>query len=848
MFSFENPLLLLLIIPVIIGAIYFLIKGGSRSLIISRMIVLSLLVVALAGPYTFISEVTQEENPQLVIISDNTDSMQLFEKGVGDEIYESLSAKTPTTFVEIDGDKTPLGDAIMQYSMGDRQIVLVTDGNNNYGADLEEAFEVAKETDTTVYAVVPDLMYNDLSVQIEGEKVALQDNGYNFKIIVKQASDDFVKCDLKVYVDGVESTTMFNDIALHRTRENIIVPKEGELPIFDEVGEHIIEVEIIPESRDYDPINNKFIKSIYVIPKPKVQYITEEQYQSGLLDILNEFYKLSVSSDFNNLDDKKAVVLDNIHINSLSEEDINKLDEYVLNGGGLVVVGGDRSYDRGEYLNSSLEMLLPVISEPTETTGGEVIVFLLDTSGSASGGDYEIGEVIPNPSHPQNPETSAETINIRTLDLVVTSTLSFIGWQELWDAKAGFISFSKDAKTEFPMTRLNTETNRNDIKKQLLNLTSGAGTNLHVGIEAAGEMLEKEAGKKTIIILSDGKIEESYTQSINVAKQLKQSQNIDFVFIQVTNPVGINYARNFIEEVEGTDKLEYNYILAPNGIGNINEINNPFEPEKTEDLQNETSEEGQYKLIELNPTHFISRDSNTTSNITGYNDVTAKPGADRIIITNTGKPVITAWRYGLGRVVAITTDNGRDYGWSREMYANDSRLISASLNWAIADPQIKEGQVVEADDTWYGIPAEVTVTMYDTDTVPKLVYEGSELELSLVGRNKYKATINPSKIGIHHVSGYPIAVNYGIEYRDVGINEELLSLIDKSDGKVYSKNEAKALLLSDARENSYKPRLVQVSQKMYYILAALLLFLLEVCLSRGREIIEANKKEKASEK
>jgi sulfur carrier protein ThiS len=153
---------------------------------------------------------------------------------------------------------------------------------------------------------------------------------------------------------------------------------------------------------------------------------------------------------------------------------------------------------------------------------------------------------------------------------------------------------------------------------------------------------------------------------------------------------------------------------------------------------------------------------------------------------------------------------------------------------------VKEGQVVEAADTWYGLPATLTVTMYDSDAVPRLSYEDKALELSLVGKNTYEAKIYPSKIGIEHVSGYPIAVNYGMEYRDVGINEELSALVTKTDGEVYSESEAKAFLLKAAR-NSYRSQLTQVSQKRYFILAALLLFLLEVCFRRGREIIEARR-------
>jgi uncharacterized membrane protein len=730
----------------------------------------------------------------------------------------------------------------MQYSTGDRQIVLVTDGNSNYGEALDEAFDVAEETGTTVYAVTPELEHNDLSVRIEGEKTALLGNEYNFRVIVSQAGNQEVQYDLKVYIDGVEKN-IFSDVSAHKTRQNVLTPNANKLPVFDEVGEHTIEVELIPESEDYEPINNYFLKSVYVIPKPKVRYITENQYQSGLLDILDEYYDVSTDDDLSDLDDQKTVILDNMHINSLNEDDVDLLKEYLLNGGGLVVVGGDRAYDRGEYLDSSLEELLPVVSEGTEMTGGETIVFLIDTSGSGYNPPNDPGA--DTQTDPGRWGSGPDTIHESTLAKEITSVITYINYPDFRDAKAGVVIFDIDAQTVFPITSLNTEANRNAIANAISTLPISEGSNLATGLRKAGELLEDEEGDKTIIILSDGHLEDYYSYSVNIAKELKETQNIHFQFIYIPDTSNYhNYAMDFIVEVEGKDNFDYCYVETSEGIGSIGDVSNPFEATDTDSQDHET-ESGEYRLVEYNPSHFISQNSVVTANITGYNDVTPRPGSDRIVLTDTGKPVITTWRYGLGRVVAITTDDGEEAGWSTEMYARNSQLVSASLNWAIADPHVEEGYVVEAEDTWYGLPATLTVTLYDSDSVPVLTYEDEELELSLVSKNTYTTTITPPIIGMHYVSGYPIAVNYGVEYRDVGINEDLSSLIAGTDGEVYTESEAKALLLEEARDNSYKNNsgYKQVSQKMYFILAALLLFLLEVCFRRGREIIDAKKQD-----
>ncbi|MDF1533710.1 MAG: hypothetical protein P1P69_04310, partial [Methanosarcinaceae archaeon] len=162
----ENPQMLWLILPMLAVGLYLIKKGAKTGLVESRLIIALLLIIALASPYTLVSRTTMDETPNLVIISDETASMQLFEEGTASRIYEALTAKTPTTIVKVSGDKTSIGDAIVQYSSGDNQIVLVTDGNNNYGKDLFDAIAFVSKTGTKVFAVRQDNIHNDASVEI----------------------------------------------------------------------------------------------------------------------------------------------------------------------------------------------------------------------------------------------------------------------------------------------------------------------------------------------------------------------------------------------------------------------------------------------------------------------------------------------------------------------------------------------------------------------------------------------------------------------------------------------------------------------------------------------------------
>lgn len=833
-FTFEQPLMFALILPVIIGGLFLLREGARRPIVISRMIVLSLLVIALASPSAIVSDVTSDENPNLVVISDETASMSLFEEGVGMNVYESLTANTPTTFIRLTGESTSLGDAIEQYSTGDNQIVLVSDGNNNFGKDIDESLQYAKEMGTTVYSVAPDLEKNDISVQMLGDKTVVIGNENQFDILVSQAEEGEIRYSFEVYAGD---TLIRSGTSSQETRTRTIrVPYT-----FKKLGAQEMRVELKPLTEDKDNINNVYYKSVYVVPKPKIQLFTDD-INAPLAEILFNLYSTTYKNGIEDINNKKTVVLDNQIISSLSDSDIEILKEYVTEGNGLVVFGGDRAYNNGNYLDSPLEELLPVISKATEWTGGETVVFLIDTSGSSSLGSIDVGSVDDDYEKIFKRKMSEDSITYRLLDKVITSTYKLIEYEELWDANAGIVAFSSEATVESEMISLNSVENRETLRTILLDLTPGSGTDLDAGLNVTKNLLSKETGDKLVIILSDGQIANSYEKSVAIAKEMKEEQSITFLFIHhVDIEPSKNYAQMFIEEVEG-EATNSNYVLTKSYVGDI-ESSTIFQPEPIDEPTNKTEQTGGFKLVELNPNHFITRNIEIEGNITGYNDVTPKAGADRIIITATGKPVVTTWRYGLGRVATITTDNGRGGQniWASQMYSgNNSKLISSTMNWAIGNPQVEEGTVVEAEDTWFGTPATLYITHYDGNT-PVLKYKGNALELAVTGRNTYETTIDPKSIGFHDVSGYPIAVNYAIEYRDVGMNKDLPVFIKANGGKTYSENEALALLLKDARGNSLKSVQRSESQKLFFLIAALLLFLGEIAVRRIREIRESKK-------
>ena len=813
--SLEHPEMLLLIIPVIIAGFYFLRKTKTK-LVEWRMLVAVLLVLALAAPFTTVTQTTSEEDPSLVLVQDQTASMGIFPEETGTELYKALTANTPTTLVQLTGDKTFLGDTITQYAGSGNQIVLVSDGNSNAGKSLVDALEFAKETDTPVYLVQPELKANDLSVEVIGDKTVVVDNQNEFEVVVRQAFEQNISYSLEVSVDG----KLVRSGPFSQNTRNYTIPYNQD---FTTLGAHNISVKITPAGEDLNSINNEFSKSVYVIPKPKLTLVTSEP-DSPLAQILNSLYNVSVASSYPGagaLEGSKVLVLDNQLISSLSEAQMKEIKNYVSNGGGLAVVGGDKAYNYGSYLNSSLEEILPVLSKPSEYKGGRNLVLILDISPSARDHGAQ-GDILGN-------------------------AIYIIRNENLRDANAAAIAFgSKDYDIFGGFLSLGLPQNRAIMEDKISRLTSDeqSKTSLDQGLIGAKQMLAGKDGELDAIIISDGGIEESYEPSLQAAKDLqKLGVNLYFIHVHSAAPSQTDKARNFYAETLMKELgLENNYKR-------INVTETGQEPERvnfdfgtTEESPEEGEEENltpdSYSLYAYSPDHFITKNVNLTANITGYNDVTPKAGAERLVITTTGKPVLTTWRFGLGRVAALTTDNGEGEGsrWASALYnGSNAKLISGTANWAIGNPRAEEGAVLDGPDTWLGTPSDLILTMYD-EGIPQLKLDGNPLDLALTGRNTYEASVNPENIGIHDISGYPLAVNYQLEFRDVGLNKDIEPLILATGGKIYTEKDARALLLKDARQNSERQSNEPVSLKMYVLLAALVLYLGEIIARRIREM------------
>ncbi len=762
------PLVLLL------GAVLIRNRAKARLFAASRLLVFCLIIAAAANPYFVEVHTISSQKPSITILDDRTGSMGIFDPDIATRVESYVDAPLRT----FSGDTTPLGDKIVQYALPGSTLLLVSDGFSNSGRSLEEALALARASNTTTFALSLDPQRDDAGVEISGTNTAVLAGDYPFKVLVRSSRG--YQGPISVFAD---EKMIYSDAIVANNSASIKISHS-----FLETGNHILRAAIAPDGQ---PINDNYQKAVYVVPKPQVLLITSGN--SPLATDLDDLYKLTIVSELpDQLEGYKAVVLDDIRYNSL----LTPLQSYVREGGGLVVVGGEDAYDHGNYRNSSLEEILPVRSVPSIFEGGKTLIFVMDISFSLL--------------------TTRTADGTPLLDYEKALAVELLKSPHFRDYKVGLVVFGSKAynvQDPVPLSRAESV-----LRERIMSLapTGTENSYLDSGLQLAWDMLNVSGGQGELVILSDGNLY-NYPEVVARSIDLLRQMNLTARLVQVQAFSGATGRFNYVASQTGSD---YSAFVYPDSLTTTMQ-------EPPAGVVPEESSLTGYAVNVVNKNHYITADVNLNATVTGFNDVTPRPGAQRLAALPDGKPVLTVWRYGLGRVAALTVDDGSS--WAGELYTSpSSQLISSTVNWAVGDPRPQDDRV-EADDGWQGTPLSVTISSNARPSFP-------DVDVEKVGDNRYVATFIPNSTGIYYIGNYGLAVNYPQEFRDIGFNPDFSRMIMANGGKVFSQAEARQSLVVEAGRVSQRTVQERISRRDILLLLALLIFLTEIIYRKRDEV------------
>lgn len=732
---------------------------------VSRILIIAAILVAIAGPFT-IKQTTTDGDTSVTILADNSTSFELFDGSIVKTLQEELGTELPTSirYIAVD-DNSAIGDGILQQIRGNDNVLLVTDGQVNAGKNLGEVILYSSSINSTINAVELTQVREDLSVEVFGPDKTVSEVDNSFLIRVRNPNGLEYKLD--VTIDGVSvlSTTS--------TEETHIVNK-----VFFQ-GQHTLTARVTVN--DHFQENNVFYKTIEVVQKPKVLFVTQES--SPMQQILDELYETTVMSDIPaNLNPYHVVILNNRF--EVPNDQVDKLSDFVIDGNGLVVVGGPNAFDRGNYEDTLFETLLPVNIGLADQVEGDInIVMLVDISGST--GNTEGGGA-----------STADIIKAQALEIL----------QDLRGKdNVGVIAFNTEPFEIMPLTPL--AENRNEIIDRVSRLRSGGGTLIDVGVQAATQMLSNAQGASNIIIISDGRTKRVSLTNDVVADAAARGIRV------YTVGIGEGQHENNLQNIA---RLGQGIFFQPNQGQRLRVLFGQA-PE------NAAGPASLYLVEKVDSSHFITGDVPLDAAISGFNQVAPKSSAQLLLTTNEGVPVLTTWRFGLGRVVAWSTDDGSRYA-GELLSSRNSQILSRSFNWAIGDLNRRNQEYISVKDTFINEPTTVLVRANDEPS-------DSGLNFVKVDSALYQAEYVPQETGFHTILGKKIAINYNTELQTTGFNQELEELVETSGGRMVNPSDIDGLV-ELIKKQSQRLKTENVYYRWPLIILALVLLLIEFSIRR----------------
>ena len=550
------------------------------------------------------------------------------------------------------------------------RVILLSDGQSTSG-DLTAALHDAGDVpvDVVPIAAAPSVP----EVQLESVQTPPYVRvGETFDSTVTVDSTNAAPAHLQVLIDGQPASEQDVQLAIGQNHVTVSSTEMTE-------GFHPIEVRIT-SGFDTDPSNNAAFAYTVVKPKPRVLVVEERENEGAAIE--NTLRKAQMQVDIrpaeglgslDNLNPLAAVILNNVSATSLTLDQQKTLQTYVSNSGrGLVVLGGMTSYALGGYSQTTLEDVLPVLAQPPEKREGAQIalVLVIDRSASMgldSGGVTRLG--------------MAKEAAILTASALKPDDI------------LGVMAFDHDSHwlvKPDALQHLNPQTVSDDISS----LTAEGGDGLYQALKEADDVLRATpADLKEVVVVNDGQADDVKYED------LLARMNNDKVGLSV---VGMG------DDVDTTLMSK----LARLGEGRF------YQTARLRDIPRVITQEAalakRAALVEgtiqpqlLAPSPILRGIApNAIPPLSGQIATTPKDAAEVILASDEGAPLLAQWHYGLGRVVAWTSDLGTRWTTNWPSWDQNGRFWEQLVRWAMGPPIDRDFKL---DVTRVGSEARVTV-------------------------------------------------------------------------------------------------------------------------------------------
>jgi Mg-chelatase subunit ChlD len=606
-----------------------------------------------------------------------------------DRLLAEITSKPATTFSNL-ADSLRLGTALFPDDT-QKRLVLLSDGNENLNS-AEAAARLAAARGIPVQ-VVPLPVEPGREVLIGGLSApAATREGEKFNLTINIQSTVNTTATLRLLADGQvlsEGPVALTGGAGGNTFAQPLLAGSK--------GFHTYRAEVIPiPGTDTRAENNQYSAYTLVAGKPRVLIVEGKAGEAASLQAALTAAGLDsdltppdrMPVDLTTLAQYEGVVLVNVPNPSLPKAlqtagPDNSLMTVVRDlGRGLVVIGGDESYGVGGYFRSALETMLPVSMDlPSKLEIPTVaMVLVIDRSGSMASehGGSDTG-------------SSGGSTTTSKIELAKEAAYNAVAQLSGRDY-VGVVAFDSAANWVVPLQPLQDPLG---LRDKIGSMSPGGGTYIYSGLAEAVDALEKNnARSKHIILLTDGQSEggdyagllDRMDKAHITLSGVAVGQDADAALLQyLAAKGGGNY---YFADASSLPQIfaHESHVAARSYI-----VEHPFTPKRT----------APSPILQSIP---------ETPQLLGYVGTTPKPNATTALVTDVGDPLLAHWQYGLGRVVAWTSDATGQ--WAKNWVGWDKfrDFWGAALRWSLG---VEGGGTLQSRVELDGATAHVTVDAVD---------------------------------------------------------------------------------------------------------------------------------------
>lgn len=315
------------------------------------------------------------------------------------------------------------------------------------------------------------------------------------------------------------------------------------------------------------------------------------------------------------LTDYQLVVFNNWDLESLPADAKADIEHYVQQGGGLLIIGGERNtyVDKKGAPEDPLERTMPAKLAPPRTPEGTGVILIVDKSSSMEGRKMELARLA----------AIGAVNNLKAMDQV------------------GVLMFDNTFEWALPVRKAE---DKAFINRQIAGIRPDGGTQIAPALtEAFTRMKPVDAASRHIVLLTDGISEEG--NSFTIAGQAK-NEKITISTVGIGQDVNKQYLEKvaaaaggksyFVLDLQQLEQIVVKDVMEHTGSTAVEELRAPEVVKKVEIL--------------------TDVDMDKAPQLKGYVRFISKPTADTILKIDREDPLLARWQYGLGRAAVFASD------------------------------------------------------------------------------------------------------------------------------------------------------------------------------------------------